>query len=505
VSILGPIVASSPTAPLSWRRILARSLLLLVFALYGALLAVRVVHAPTLWGDGAEYVYMVRSWYTHASPDLRPADIVRPLPFAQASAPPASIGEVIGYFPAKNGAYFSYHFWFYSLSAVPVYALIQAVGGDPGLVLSLTNLLWLIGAFVAIGLSRALSPRRRLAFAALAGLSPVLWYLTWTGPEVQTWSCVVIALCLLVQRRYPLAALFAAFGAWQNPPLLTLAAVIAVICCTTRDRRTIASTWLASASALLPSAFTLVYFGTPNLIASIGMADPRLASTARTLSLLTDFNQGLLPFVPLLLLLTLVAAALAVARHRWEATLVAAALVPIMLLCQSTTNWNAGCLGLIRYGVWLVPILAWLVATQIPRKRWALAGIGLAVLVQAAIVIVPGMSTAPDRESPVARAVLAHAPALYNPVPEIFIERSGLAEDPRSGAVSPERLGDALPITFVADDGSVTKILSDAAGLARLSERYQIDTTYASRLAAEYATTPGLFYVTPPTGTVRAR
>src|SRR5205823_6133441 len=53
--------------------------------------------------------------------------------------------------------------------------------------------------------------------------------------------------------------------------------------------------------ALLPSLSSLYYFGVPNLIAARAGADFRLISWARTCSFVTDLNQGMLPFVPLLL------------------------------------------------------------------------------------------------------------------------------------------------------------------------------------------------------------
>lgn len=345
-----------------------------------------------------------------------------------------------------------------------------------------------------IARTTTLTAWQRWAFGALATLSPVLWYLDWTGPEVQSWAGVTIALAFLSQRRYPLAALFAALAAWQNPPLLPLVGTIALLALTTHTRRTIFATWAVTAIAPLPSVFTLLYFGTPNLIATVGMADPHLASASRTWSLFTDLNQGMLPFVPLLLVLTIVAVTIALVRRQWVGLLIAATLLAIVLLSESTTNWNSGCFGMMRYTIWMIPLLAWLVATHLPTRFWSRAGIIIAAALQLTILFVPGMGSINIHQLPLARLALTYTPMIYNPEPEIFIERQAGTED---GAV--------LPVAFATADGVVTKILTDAASIRQLPVLYRVDASYFQQVVAAHREETGMFYLTPPVGAIYTR
>ena len=82
----------------------------------------------------------------------------------------------------------------------------------------------------------------------------------------------------------------------------------------------------------------------------------------------------------------------------------------MILASETTTNWNSGCAGMMRYGVWVVPLLAWLAVAHQPRvpgsSRLVVAGIAL----QALLVWQYQGRCSYVRMTPLATLVLSHAP-----------------------------------------------------------------------------------------------
>jgi len=169
---------------------------------------------PVVYGDGEEYLLMAESLANHGSPDLRPGDIQSLATRLQGTgavlAPPTD-GHPYGYYRARDGRLYSYHFWAYPLACLPVKMALRLLRVNEIKALPLTNAALLLIALHQVLLSsRALSPARRTVLAALVLASPVLWFVHWTHPEVLSSALVVLALIALHEGRWPAATLFAA-------------------------------------------------------------------------------------------------------------------------------------------------------------------------------------------------------------------------------------------------------------------------------------------------------
>jgi hypothetical protein len=155
---------------------------------------------PLLAGDAIEYVSVSEALSNHGTPELRGQDLIwldRLFGRDAAAAVPMP-----GVPNPRGGPNLPFHFWLYPLLAVPAKRLLHALGGDPLRAFQATNAVLFLGAlYVALFHHRIPAERRRM-FAALAGVGPVLWYLRWPHPEVFTWSCVVVSLVCLNNRRY---------------------------------------------------------------------------------------------------------------------------------------------------------------------------------------------------------------------------------------------------------------------------------------------------------------
>ncbi len=309
---------------------------------------------------------MTHGWINHWSPDLRPGDSNTAEPILQAMGYTDHVPGS-GYFGTDNGRQFSSHFWLYSLSMVPATLFMRLINGNEFAAFQVTNVLFFTVA-IAVAL-RYGDDRNRFVFLGLSVLSPVLWYLRWPGPEVYTWSLVLMSLALATAKRYSPAALCAALAATQNPSLVFLVAFIVFLALDTGHLALIASTVAAGLVSVAPMVFTYALYGYLSIFTAFGLVDLSLISPQRTASFLFDLNQGMLPYVPFLLL-SLAAVTLMIATRRdfiGLCTLIT--IVLVILPTEATTNWNAGQMGMMRYAVWVVPMCAWLVSQHVRSGR----------------------------------------------------------------------------------------------------------------------------------------
>ncbi|HWP04166.1 MAG TPA: hypothetical protein VNN72_00430, partial [Polyangiaceae bacterium] len=165
--------------------------------------------------------------------------------------------------------------------------------------------------------------------------------------------------------------------------------------------------------------------------------DFSLIGAERAWSLVLDLNEGMIIGLPGLLLTLPVAAALAwrdtPASERAALGLdIGGTLLLVVAMAAPTLaihNWNSAAIVFIRYGYWLsMPLLvlfAELLGRLERRPRSYVAGSFVAL--QAAVLALNGVvgeRSSYVRHSWAAKLVLERRPSAYNPVPEIFYERS---------------------------------------------------------------------------------
>jgi hypothetical protein len=410
---------------------------------------------PQIDGDGPEYVMMAHAFSRHATPEIKPADFadMLALPDAQTRGLPRELLAEVpqkltqpgalfgGYASGRVGGIQAIHFWMYSLLAAPFHAIAMFLGLHPALAFAALN--FLIVAVTAGCILRWFPTAGLTEFVILALIGPV-FYLRWTGPEVFSACCVLLATLAMLRRDTSLAIALAGFGATQNPAVasLILAAGVCAGLFSLRPgwalwRKTPASTarnMLLGVTGILLAALPYVHneivFGTPSIIAA-NFTDPHVVSWARLSSFFLDLNQGLVAGLPGLVLGAVLLAALVDKpfRLRWLAYAAAAACLTIGLAFPSlaAVNWNNGYIVVLRYAYWAVmPVLAVCIVAlgrlSAGRRRAVLACVALCQLLtmwQAAWPRGSGYLA----HSRLAGWVLDHAPRLYHPDPEIFFER----------------------------------------------------------------------------------
>jgi hypothetical protein len=444
-----------------------------------------VVTRPQHTGDVEEYAVMTMALSQHASPDLRPPDVAaakRLLPafeapleqLAQGMDKPGDVPKP-GYFRGHDGRVYAIHFFAYPMLAAVAYKVLPLVGAPAGKCFLAVNLAFVF--VLGLALKRLFGSNGRAAFGVLLFLlCGGALYGPWSSPETMSAAALLAALVFYTTGAPLGAGLLAGIAATHNPPIVFFAAFAPLLrlCLAWQrgaglvanvrgaiGRRELLGSFITGAVFALPVAFNLWAFSTPSIIGKVSTA-AELASLNRLFSFFFDLNQGMLIGVPGLWAALLLWGW----RGRAPALTAAAALFSVALALPALVahNWNSGAEGMMRYAFWgAMPLLFLAFAWLRDRTRWPRALLGLVFLMQAG-----AMAHAKRYDytefSPLSRWVLAHAPGLYNPDPEIFFERSRNADgglDAQAVAVYP-RQGPARKILFKAGSDSAGRQLCPA-------------------------------------------
>ena len=454
-----------------------RLTIFLVLLSFATLLLTR----PGKNADFQEYALMTIALSSHASPDIRLADVdiahrLSPEPGfvtvhdqLRAGMQRGDHVPFSGFVRGKDGRYYAIHFFAYSALAVLPFKVIDAVGGRPFKAYQVVNLAAL--AILSVAMFRFTGSSRRailgtVFFLACGGYL----YANWASTEFFTACSLLAGLLFTVLGRPYLGALLAGVAAMQNPPLIFFSVFAPLIrACwlladerlsfaaalrKTADRHTILASFLQAFLALVPVLFSMAVFGVPSPIAAMA-TDPALITPGRLLSFYFDLNQGLILGFPVVL--ALVAVQLAAKSHRrWLPHTLAAVMFSVALAVPSlaTTNWNSAAEGMMRYAFWGGMPLLYLALTCLHRvPRWPIALLAAMFLVQAG-AMKHARSYHYVQFSPVARFMLDTFPKAYAPEPEIFLERTVQVD----GAGQPDSVvsypGPARPVKTVFNTGS---------------------------------------------------
>jgi hypothetical protein len=408
---------------------------------------------PHIGGDVIEYTVDTVALASHGTPDIRLADIER----ARSISPPgyaepynlleqgmrANEAKLYAAFArGREDKVYSVHFFGYSALAALPFKVFERLGADPFKAFQLVNL----AAVFALGLALRRffkSESKALAGVLLFMLAGGALYWTWTSPECVSAAGLLAGLLLFAADAPVAGALLAGLAGQQNPtivmffgfapllklcldyqPALGLGANLRAVL----HRRALAGLAAGLAVFALPPLFNLAVFGTPNLIAKL-FSDPKLIGLVRLESFFFDLNQGMIIGVPAVL------AALAVwgwngARRQAVLLAVCAAFtLALALPALAVLNWNSGAAGVMRYAFWAaMPFVFALLLRLRAHPRWP-APLLLCLGLAQGICMVNAARYGYVEFSPAARFVLAHAPDLYHPEPEIFAERAGRNDD----------------------------------------------------------------------------
>lgn len=428
---------------------------LLLFAI-----AVVVLWNIRINGDGGEYLMTTHALFRHASVLILPSDFSefsqRPFDELNRMGYPREFYDILlkkfqrphpmswgGFASVRPDELYSMHFWLYSLLALPYYAVVHTAGLNPVWAFGLLNM-----TFVAAScayLRRAMPQNGHWAVILFLALGTP-FYLRWTGPEVMSAGCALVATVALLRGKAGQAILLSGIGATQTPSLILIAPFAIAFRILLRrypnmvwpgvtiSRFGVSDVLMATsglAVALVPYVFFYSIFEEPSLTGRY-FTRHGLISFQRLSSLFFDLNQGMLVGVPGLFVgLPAALCFFEPGKRRemiWISALIAGVCVALLIPVLATLNWNSGGVVFMRYAYWIsMPLLALIfrLLQNCEPKMW-IRLVSLILLVQSIVAIehgVLGQRSSTVRFSIAANWVLNNFPAHYNPDPEIFFER----------------------------------------------------------------------------------
>lgn len=433
-----PIPARGPR---SWPFAAALALLLaLVFTRF----------EPLHHGDVAEYSLVTIALAAHASPDIRASDLA--LARLQMPSQQYTHDQLAKSFddpahpvwPAfargQDQNIYAIHFFGYPLLAAGPYKLLGMAGLNPFKCYLVVNLaaLFVLGLALFRFFGSAHKASLGLALFLLCG---GMLYLSWSSPECLSAAALLAGLLFYLSGAPLAGALLAGLAAQQNPTIvmfLAFAPLMQLIIGYEPEaglrrniqrvlgRRELLALLAGGALFVLPLLFNLWQFGVPNIIAK-RFSDASLIGLVRLTSFYFDLNQGMLIGIPAL--------ALALLLSDWRdghgRLLVAGLLFTLALALPALAvlNWNSGAAGVMRYAFWAsMPLLFVLLQRLRSLRHWPRAMVAAVLLGQLG-AMAHARSYGYVEFSPLAEAVMQHAPHWYHPEPEIFAERLNHNDD----------------------------------------------------------------------------
>jgi len=385
-------------------------------------------------GDYREYALMTESWYNHLSPDMQAQDLDTQIvkTFIDNNS------KILhGYYEAKNGRYYSYHFWMYSLFNVPSIFMFRLFGFEGFRSFYFTNSLLFFGALLLFFLIAKLTTSQKFLYTFLLVFSPALWFIHWIHPEVFSLSFIVIALAFMSRKKWAFSVLSAAIASTQNQQLLVFVFFLwfkGMLNSKSRFKDFMVLS-ICSIPGFFPFIFYWVNYGTTSLFISKGSLEISNISLWRVFELFFDLNIGLVSFLTIsLVIFFCILLSDAIYRRKFTLNLqLFLVIIGTILISSSTINWNSGTAGPSRYAIWLLPLIFYILVMQTglfkrtKLRRSYMFFLLIAIIIQGLIVISGGFFVCRIsfiHHNPVARFVLNNYPQFYNPTYDIFCERT---------------------------------------------------------------------------------
>lgn len=189
-----------------------------------------IISNPKRNGDGHEYSLISKAFINHQSPNVTSKDIADRIIDIQIYPNSNYILDLFkdmqndidsnksqtelhqGLFRSKNGLYFGYHYWFYSMLVAIIEMILNILHLNPLAAFQLTN-----GLFLLLGIGIILKNEKDYAvIKSLLFLSGgVIYYLKWTHPEVMIYTCLFMFYYYLTKNKYKKSILFLAIASTQ--------------------------------------------------------------------------------------------------------------------------------------------------------------------------------------------------------------------------------------------------------------------------------------------------
>ncbi len=399
-----------------------------------------------------------------------------------------------GYFSRSGDGEMPWYFPTYSIACIPFVWILSWFELPTIFTFPYTNLFFLMFSIIFAYKYLKVDEKKKALLVLFLSINPIVFYISWVSAEVFIFSMLVIACVCWYNKWDRRAAVFVSIAGMLNPTIMSIG-IIMIIDYAIRVlyRKEEKDTWVSYIKTQLPDAIKygccyiigvvpMIYnyynVGHINLTASLsGFTQGNESTKERFLAYLFDLNYGILPYYPIVLVISFLLLIVAVVkRHVKYAEWFIAFLINVMLY-SIMVHINCGMSGIARYSSWGIVLLLFAIvlffdelAGTLKLKRFFCAALLAEILVTGTVV----MKYNPNRAlnapytcmTPIAEWVLYRFPGLYNPLFSTFNSRVN-HED---GAYN---YAERLPIVFETEGGYVKKILATEDNKEQLLTDYR--------------------------------
>jgi len=375
-------------------------------------------------GDIAEYFGITESLINHQSLELTTKDQKN----LSQSLHPDYFQDPGYYIEGVNRKKYPVHFVFYSVLAVPVRLGLRFFRLDQLKTLAVTNLI--IFSLIIFLVMRFFlkSSWQKILFLALIYLSPLVFFLTWPGPDIFYLSLLLLAVYLFYSHKYFLSALLVVLASWHSQPLIALAGSSILVFFI--KKRNLPRTLFLVFLIAIPYIYNYLAFGvlTPWTIFADGWTTLhgfglQNVSLKKLYEQLFDLNIGLFWYAPLI---SLAGFYYVTRRSFWISLLI----LLTALIYQTNPAWHYGTAGFgpTRHILFVLPILIFFITRNLKFNFTNFNLVGLIITSQLFVLSSNGFIS-PNfqnslRQNALATFVLDNYPKFYQPTPEIFVDRT---------------------------------------------------------------------------------
>lgn len=467
-------------------------MILLYLLIFGILMLVYCsVYTPYPVGEWDDYTFPVASLLNDHNFSISDSDVAFYKELFPVWAQYADSYSLSGY-TAKGGGEISWYFPVYALACIPFTLLLKCTELPTVYAFPFTNLFLLMLAVAWMNKYLKASDRTKLLMVVLLTLNPIVFYISWISAEVFIFSFLVIGLTCWYNQWYRRAAFFVSVAGMLNPTIMSIGIVmIAEYLFYMFRSKTDEQSWGAVIKervpgvigygccyiiGIVPMIYNYYNTGHINLTASYSSFTHGAESTlSRFFAYLFDLNFGVLPYFPVIFLLSFFLLAIAILKRNVRYIEWFLAFIINVVLYSFMVHINCGMSGISRYNAWGTVLLIFAVVLigmkAVPSdkiKKVCSGAIWLGVILTATIVFSYGPNCASKTSyiefTPIAEFMLDNYSELYHPLRSTFNSRTTHID----GGYQYE-----TPIAYSSEkDGYVRKILASENDKEVLLKQY---------------------------------
>lgn len=438
---------------------------------------------PTVTGDGHEYIMQTVAFQNHFSFGISPEDFEE----TKAQFYQNQEGLYSTYTDPKciafdeRGWAYSNHFGAYSALVTVIKLILLKLNIYPLWAFCITNLLLWTAVLLVVFFYLKIDDKRKFCILILLMLNPAFFYLDWTHTEIFIFAFEVTGLVFLYNKQYIPSILAFSISAMQNVgilPIGAMAGISYIFDCYGRyaqenqNRNVLgffAEYWkkiLPYGFLYIPAFFPLImsyyHLGTFNRVADIAMENKYMLHKA--VGYLFDPNLGIFPYEPMLMIGFIILIIWGLKKYPREAILNLLCITGILFIIAHQLQINSGMQGIMRYCVWIIPVMIFFVVFHWPSANGKCRGLltmavaeGIFTAVLVSYCVWFGGAYNGLRFSDWTKILIDVAPQIYNPTHGIFYSRT----------LGIELYDSPVPVVYENEQGYVRKILLSKTAEAR--------------------------------------